>query len=250
MSTLIYTPLQFIQHLESLEVVFRHSDLSRAFAQMVLPLPKGEDGNYQDGKTLDAHILAMAPPREWFEAQEARLAGTSQALVNLPPMLQALAPIQHWSEPVQWYEDERVGAPQLIDGAWLRPVEVVDLRREDNLQQLKDRLTKRLAAERYARETGGITIAGASVKTDRESQGTITGAYARAITDSTATIEWKAENGFVTLDAAAIIAVGAAVFNHVQSCFAREHALLEEIAAAQTVAGLLAIDIQAGWGGT
>ncbi len=118
---------------------------------------------------------------------------------------------------------------------------------EPTLDELKGRMLAALADVRYRHETGGVMINGSLVKTDRESQATITGAYARATTNPATVIEWKADNGFVTLDAAAIIHFGGAVFDHVQGCFARERALSELIDAAATIDDLIAIDIEAGW---
>lgn len=157
------------------------------------------------------------------------------------------APIQPLGRELEWFEDSRVGLSQEIEGQWLRPVEAVDLRTESNLEMLRARLLARLADVRYQHETGGIVVNGAEVKTDRESQGTITGAYARAISDPATTVKWKADNGFVTLDADAIKMFGGAVFDHVQGCFAREAELTDLVNAAEDVAGLMSIDIEAGW---
>lgn len=158
------------------------------------------------------------------------------------------APILPLDRPLEWFEDSSVGVPQEVEGQWLRPVEAVDLRAEANLAMLKARLLAKLADVRYQHETGGIVINGAEVKTDRESQSTITGAYARAISNPAATVKWKADNGFVTLDAEAIKMFGGAVFDHVQGCFAREAELTDLVSAAGDVAGLMSIGIEAGWG--
>lgn len=42
MSTLNYTILQFVQECESVEVIYSHSDLSSAIAQIYVCLSKGE----------------------------------------------------------------------------------------------------------------------------------------------------------------------------------------------------------------
>ncbi|QIL83589.1 hypothetical protein G7047_29370 [Diaphorobacter sp. HDW4A] len=54
MSTLTYTPLRVVEHLEKVEVVFRHSDLPKAFAQMLVSLPICADGKCLEGVELDA----------------------------------------------------------------------------------------------------------------------------------------------------------------------------------------------------
>ena len=161
----------------------------------------------------------------------------------------ANAAIQPLARALEWFEDARVGLPQLVDGVWLRPVEQVDLRVPDNLALLKDRLKAKLADVRYQHEVGGVTINGSLVKTDRESQATITGAYARASVNPATTVSWKADNGFVTIDAEEIAMFGDAVFDHVQGCFSHEKHFTELIDGAETVEALMAIDIDVGWSG-
>lgn len=247
--TLQYTLLNYIQHLESVEVRFTHSDLSHAFAQMIVLLPKAESGQYLDGKELEEAIKLQAPPRAWFEQQDGKLSGALDAVAALPEALRAVAPIKPLHAPLEWYQDSRVAEPALIDGEWVRPVELIDLRSEEKLPQLKALLLKRLANVRYEHETAGVNVGGALVKTDRESQATITGAYARALSDPSVTVAWKTGNGFVTLDSAAILLFGTAVFHHVQGCFAREKVLAEAIDVAGTVDELMAVDVSAGWPG-
>ena len=92
-----------------------------------------------------------------------------------------------------------------------------------------------IAAARYAAEVAGVTVGGVPVRTDRESQALITGAALKATQDATYTCRWKTESGFVTLDAATIIAVADAVRSHVQGCFDAEDAKCVLIDAAQTV---------------
>lgn len=76
-----------------------------------------------------------------------------------------------------------------------------------------------LKAKRYACETGGIIVGGAAIATDRESQAMVNGAYAMALRDAERTFNWQTDAGFVTLSAAAIIAIAVAVGDHVQACF-------------------------------
>ena len=159
------------------------------------------------------------------------------------------APIQPLTNALEWFQDSRVDMPQLIDGAWVRPTTIVDLRVLGNLAMLKDRLRARLADARYQHEVGGVAINGVLVKTDRESQATITGAYARASVNPATMVSWKADNGFVALDAEAIAMFGDAVFDHVQGCFSRERHLARLIDNAKTVESLMAIDIDVGWSG-
>lgn len=243
--TLQHKIIRFIQHLESIEVLYTHADLPRASAQIIIGLPKDERGSPLQGPPLLAAIAAAAPARAWFEVQQDRL--TAAALPALPPELLDAVPLIAGPAPA-WYEDAVVEAPSLIDGTWARRQTAVDLRGDEaNLQTLKERMKAQLADVRYQHETAGIVFGGARIKTDRESQATITGAYARALSDPATTVRWKSEDGFVTLDSAAIIAVGAAVFDHVQGCFSREGDLSAAIDGAATVDQLLGVNIVEGW---
>ena len=95
-----------------------------------------------------------------------------------------------------------------------------------------------IATARYNAEIAGIN----NIRTDRESQGLITGAALKAIQDSTYTCRWKGIDGFVTLNATQIIAVADSVRAHVQGCFDHEAELLPLIEVATTQAELDAIE--------
>ena len=104
---------------------------------------------------------------------------------------------------------------------------------EPTLDERKATLLARLAERRWEVETGGVTIGGMTVETDDRSKLLIVNAAARAREDSTYTVRWKIGPGtFITLDAATLIAAEAAVFAHVQRCFAREAELSGQIDAA------------------
>lgn len=87
------------------------------------------------------------------------------------------------------------------------------------------------ADARWRKETGGITVGGHQIDTSRESQGLINGAFNLAQDDPETVIMFKTAGGFVTLDAATVIAIGRAVGKHVQACFAREAEVLAAITA-------------------
>ncbi len=112
---------------------------------------------------------------------------------------------------------------------------------EDKFQQAKEAKKAEIATARYNAEIAGFTVNGVSIKTDRESQGLITGAALKAMQDSTYTCRWKGIDGFVTHNATQIIAVADAVRQHVQSCFDHEAELQPLIEAATTEAELDAI---------
>lgn len=121
------------------------------------------------------------------------------------------------------------------------------------LDELRDIILDRLAARRWIAETGGIVAHGAPIKTDRESQSVLTGAFVQASANPAFTVRWKVGRGaFVTLDAATIVALGNAVTSHVQACFNREDELTGDILAAFAAGdreALEAIDLDAGWPG-
>lgn len=86
------------------------------------------------------------------------------------------------------------------------------------------------ANKRWRIETGGITVAGMAVATDRESQGLINGAYTYARDTPGVQISFKSPSGFVTMESETAIMVGRAVAEHVQACFAAESAVSTAIA--------------------
>lgn len=103
------------------------------------------------------------------------------------------------------------------------------------LDEAKAAKKAEIAAARYAAEIAGVTVGGVVVRTDRESQALITGAALKATQDAEYVCTWKSESGFVTLDAATVLAVADAVRTHVQGCFDLEAAKCAQIDAAQTV---------------
>ena len=105
-----------------------------------------------------------------------------------------------------------------------------------------------LAERRWQAETGGTTVGGVPIRTDRESTAKITAAYVQASANPAFSVRWKVDTGiFVTLDAATIISIGDAVTAHVQACFDNEDVLTTAILAAEDLTALDAIDIESGW---
>ena len=88
----------------------------------------------------------------------------------------------------------------------------------------------RIAARRFQAETGGVTVQGIPVNTERDSQALLTGAAFAASLDPAYQIKWKAATGFVDLSAQQIIGVASAVRAFVQACFNREAELLGAVA--------------------
>ena len=111
--------------------------------------------------------------------------------------------------------------PSLVNGVWTQQWSV----RSHTAEEIKPLI----AARRYQEETKGTTVNGIPVDTDRKSQALITGAALAATIDPAYVCQWKTSDGFITLDAAAIIGVATAVRNHVQGCFDREAELIEAV---------------------
>lgn len=87
------------------------------------------------------------------------------------------------------------------------------------------------ASKRWRVETGGITLNGARIDTARDSQAMIANAYAYVTASGAASISYKANSGWVTMDAATVKAVALAVGAHVQACFAFEETVAADIEA-------------------
>lgn len=118
---------------------------------------------------------------------------------------------------------------------------------EDAFAAHVNEMKRRVAAQRWRVEAGGIVVNDVIVGTDLDTQTKLTAVRIIAKEDPGYTVNWKLPSGFVTLDAAQVIAMADAVRAHVQSAFDREAALLTEIEAATTHTELAAVNIAAGW---
>jgi len=136
------------------------------------------------------------------------------------------------------------GEPEEYEsGKWRETWIVTDI----PLSEVKATKQSELAALRYEKETAGITLNGATIETNRESQALVNGAYSYSLLNPAVLIDWKATTGWIQIDATAIAGIATAVACHVQACFSNERTLSELIAAAETVAAVQAIDLTIGW---
>jgi len=115
------------------------------------------------------------------------------------------------------------------------------------VSEVKTQRLNELTAIRYQHETAGIALNGATIKTDLDSQAKINGAWSAAQMDPAILIDWKAETGWIQIDAATISGIAMAVASHVQACFSNERVLSTAIAAATTIEALNAVDLTVGW---
>ncbi len=131
-------------------------------------------------------------------------------------------------------ETDRPTDPDLVVTGFIINSEFVQIwqtRTKNNAELAADLANKKyaLAAARYAKEVGGITISNVPIQTDRESRANLMGARILAKEDSNYSLTWKIEGGFVTLNAAQIIAIADAVAVHVKRCFEAEAEVYADI---------------------
>ena len=114
-------------------------------------------------------------------------------------------------------------------------------------EQLRASLLQAVSAKRWAVETGGLTLpGGATVGTTIDDQNRITSVIANAQLAGVASVDFKAQSGWVTLSLTQMQGIAAAIALHVQACFSAERTHHEDIAAASD-ADLYDYDINAGW---
>ncbi|WP_158259802.1 DUF4376 domain-containing protein [Phyllobacterium phragmitis] len=88
------------------------------------------------------------------------------------------------------------------------------------------------AQKRWETEVGGIVVNGLIVATDDRSKIMISGARVAAQSNPEFTTDWKSQDGtFVTIDAAAVVAISDAILAHVSGCFSIEAAIIADIMA-------------------
>lgn len=100
-----------------------------------------------------------------------------------------------------------------------------------------------IAAHRFQVETGGVTVEGVQINTERDSQSLLTGAAFAASLDPDYRIKWKTASGFAELTGEQVIALATAVRAHVQACFDREAELQAAVADGSITAEML----EQGW---
>lgn len=123
-------------------------------------------------------------------------------------------------------------------GTWVQEPEVVP-----DLDELKAKLIAQVTALRWKRETGGIIVGGVRVLTGIEDQNRIAG----ALIGAPATLDFKAESGWVTLTLTELQGIAAAITAHVQACFTAERLHHEAINALTDVADAQDYDVTTGW---
>lgn len=128
--------------------------------------------------------------------------------------------------------------PQWVNGAWVSG---------QTLDEVKADKLAALASYRFDVETAGISVGGVNIKTDRESQAMLTGAYTLMTMDPSRQINWKGGNKWSHTDNVTLAAVALAVGNHVQSCFDKEEAHYNAIVVLTSIEEVKNYDFSTGW---
>lgn len=158
---------------------------------------------------------------------------------RMPYVGETLDAVARMYAPVAWWREQETQVLPIAAGA-VGSVAPVPL--DMSLPAVKARKLAELADARWQYETGGVMVGGALIKTDRESQGTISGAYTTLKDGLVPTIDWKAGNGqWVQITLAEITPIAQAVAVHVQGAFTLERQLSEQVMAATTVAQVEAV---------
>jgi hypothetical protein len=149
---------------------------------------------------------------------------------SLEAVIDMFSPVAYWRE-----QEAQVIVPALGSGTIGQP-EV------ETLESAKAKKLSEIAVWRFGRETAGVTLNGASIRTDRESQAQLTGAYTSLKNGFLTSVNWKDANGqWVALSLAQIEPIAIAVAQHVQACFDAEMVLAQQVAAAQTIEAVNAV---------
>lgn len=90
------------------------------------------------------------------------------------------------------------------------------------IDEAKAVLRQRIAESRFALETKGVEVGGVTIRTDRESQASLSGAVVALSRNPDSLIDWKGADGWVRLDKAQVDTLADLVYSHVQRCFSAE----------------------------
>lgn len=165
--------------------------------------------------------------------------GTMQASARLPYEGESLESIVASYAPLRWWEEQETPMVQVTVGTtgYIGPVNEMTLFEKAKADKLAE-----IAAWRYAKETGGITVNGTEIATDRESQAQLTSAYNCLRNNLLSKIEsWKSKSGWVEITIYEVEAIAGLVAQHVQQCFNEERLYGERVNAANSIAEINAV---------
>lgn len=177
------------------------------------------------------HYAAAHPEAVGLDTEAGRLAAGLHRLHEQPP---AYDPRTHTLT---------FDGVELVEGIYHARYTLVPLPAE----QVRATLMQAVSAKRWAVETGGLTLpGGATVGTTIDDQNRITSVIANAQLAGVASVDFKAQPGWVTLSLTQMQGIAAAIALHVQACFSTERAHHEAISAASDTE-MYGYDINAGW---
>jgi hypothetical protein len=141
---------------------------------------------------------------------------------------------------------QRISEPVYTPNADNSTIVVTWVVTDFTLAERKAALKASVTARRWEVETGGIVLSGATIATDPATQAKLSGALQLVQDDDTRVLDWKAESGWIQIDADTVTAIVRAVGLHVQSCFSREKDLHTEIDDAEDADDLALINTTTG----
>lgn len=179
------------------------------------------------------HYAAAHPEAVGLDTEAGRLAAGLHRLHEQPP---AYDPLTHTLA---------LDGVELVEGIYRARYTLAPLPAE----QVRADLMAAVSAKRRAVETGGLALpGGAVVGTTIDDQNRITSVIANAQLAGVASVDFKAQSGWVTLSLTQMQGIAAAIALHVQACFSAERTHHEAIAAASETE-LYGYDINTGWPG-
>lgn len=122
---------------------------------------------------------------------------------------------QHRSQPQYSFDGKRITVTYTVT--------------DKTLDEIKEDFKKQLADHRWTIETRGITVFGNSIKTDRESQATLSAAYTSLKNGLLTQTDWKSDSGWTTVTLVELEPIASAVANHVSQCFSAEKTVSNSI---------------------
>jgi Domain of unknown function (DUF4376) len=153
---------------------------------------------------------------------------------SLEAVVDAFGPVAYWRE-----QEAAVVVPALGTGSVGAPTPApvtLSTAKRDKLAEI--------AQWRYERETSGVLFQGIRVRTDRESQATINGAFASLQAGLIDAVDWKASGDvWITLGLPEMTAIAQAVATHVQTSFSLEKQLAAELNALTTIEAVRAFEV-------
>lgn len=117
------------------------------------------------------------------------------------------------------------------------------------LARAKSDRIEAVATRRKGAVTNNFAFNGMAMKLDPETENALSKAYAALQRQPAGTaIDWEVSRGvFMSFDLPTVGAISDAAFGHVQACFTNAKSITAQIIAAEDLAALDALDLDAGW---